>query len=184
MEQKTNCIFGGNTKERKERIEKYISIVNKEKIYEDYPMDKYLRTSTDDIIIINLEGEENYLSIEKPNIETYMGTGYSNIGQGLSYKEAIELSNKKQKDPSYFINKNIDRSEIKRYLDHLKEAREGYTDLYIRNFAAKKPKETKIKYLMFLKPYDQRTEAHETYNLIKITDKNLIDQLIKDMKEH
>lgn len=181
MEQKTNCIFGGKLKERKERIEKYISLVNKEDIYRGYSMDEYIRTSTDDVLMIQSNDQKSYVLIEKPRIDTYMGTGYSDIGQGPTHQEAIELSNKKQNDPSYFINKNIDRSDIKRYLDNLYKAKEGYINLYIRNYAAKLPQNSELKCLMFFNPYrdDFRLKEQEPYNLIKITDKNLIDQLIK-----
>lgn len=179
MEQKVNCIFGGKLQERKERIERYISLVNKEDIYHGYPMDKCIRHTTDDVLIIKLDDQEGCVLIEKPNINTYMGTGYSDIGQGPTHQEAIRLSNEKQKDPSYFINHNINYSDIKRYLDKLDEVKKGHVNLYIRNYTTKLPKESKIKCLMFFNPLRDnfRLEQQTPYNLVQITDPKLINQI-------
>lgn len=89
-----------------ENMEDYIKALNDEGIISRIRVsEKYFRNATKHIAKVG----EGFIAIPKEIIETDFCFGWSSIGQGAEFEDALKSEARANSDESYFINENLKR---------------------------------------------------------------------------
>ena len=141
-------------KGQKEKIEKYAELVTNECFKGDAGMYKYFKNNTAYVVELS---NGDLIDIEKPRIRTKFCFGYSSIGQGASFDEAIACKEYASKEVSYFMEENLE--PLNDWIVALKE-----NECYIANHYYNSPEDTKIKGLVCFRysDYEQMSEERKT----------------------
>ena len=141
-------------KGQKEKIEKYAELVTNEAFGGDVGMYKHFKSNTAYVVEL---ANGDLIDIEKPTIRTKFCFGYSDIGQGATFDEAVACREYASKDVAYFMEENLE--PLNDWIVALKE-----NECYIAKHYYSSPDDTKIKGLVCFRysEYEQMSEARKS----------------------
>ena len=123
--------------EKKELLEKYLELVEKEIYPNDKKMVEYVGKNTARVVLLS---NGNLVGISKPSINTEFCFGYSDLGQGRTQEQAEAMEEYASREASYFIEENI-----KKFSWWYNTLLDSPQEIYLRNKYWKSPSDSKLK---------------------------------------